>query len=92
MLTNSNVTISLTIMLKRTATSKAASLLGKRSWKARLQKYGLKGMKEIFSEGGKKATGRPRMPGSKVKPATLYQRERRARLKARTRVKKGKKG
>jgi hypothetical protein len=49
-------------------------------------------MKEIFSEGGKKATGRPRMPGSKVKPATLYQRERRARLKARTRVKKGKKG
>jgi hypothetical protein len=83
-LTNSNVTYNLTSMRKRTATSKAASLLGKRSWKARLQKYGLEGMKEIFSKGGKKATGRPRLPDDKVKPNTLYQRARRAKL-----VKKG---
>jgi hypothetical protein len=74
-------------MRKRTATSKAASLLGKRSWKARLQKYGLEGMKEIFSKGGKKATGRPRLPDEKVKPNTLYQRARRERLRAEKQVK-----
>jgi hypothetical protein len=37
------------------------------------------GMKEIFSEAGKKATGRPRLPDAKVKPNTLYQRARRAK-------------
>jgi hypothetical protein len=74
-------------MRKQTATSKAASLLGKRSWKARLQKYGLAGMKEIFSEAGKKATGRPRLPDDKVKPNTLYQRARRERLRAKAKGK-----
>jgi hypothetical protein len=69
-------------MRRSTATSKAASLLGKRSWKARLQKYGLESMKEIFSKGGKKATGRPRLPDDKVKPNTLYQRARREKLRA----------
>ena len=60
----------------------AASMLGKRSWQARLKKYGPKKMKKIFSEGGKKAarlglSGRPRLPDDQVKPNTLYQRARR---------------
>jgi hypothetical protein len=44
-------------------------------------------MKEIFSKGGKKATGRPRLPDDKVKPNTLYQRARRERLRAEKQVK-----
>jgi len=72
----------------------AASLLGKRSWKARLKKYGPKKMKKIFSAAGKKAaaegvSGRPRLPEDQVKPNTLYQRERRARLGAEAKQKKG---
>jgi hypothetical protein len=71
----------------------AASLLGKRSYAARLKRYGKQGLKAKLSAAGKAAkrtgaSGRPRLPDSKVKPATLYQRERRARLKAKTRVKK----
>ena len=66
------------------AASKAASLLGKRSWQARLEKYGIKKLKEKLGEAGKKATrsGRPRLPDDQVKPSTLYQRARRERLKA----------
>jgi hypothetical protein len=77
--------------------SQAASLLGKQSYPARLKRYGKRGLKAKLSAAGKAAkrtgaSGRPRLPDSKVKPATLYQRERRARLKAGTRVDKGKKG
>jgi hypothetical protein len=43
-------------------------------------------MKEIFSEGGKKATGRPRLPDDEVKPNTLYQRARREKLVAKVRT------
>ena len=76
----------------KSKTSEAASLLGKRSWKARVQKFGLEGMKAIFSEAGKKATGRPRLPDDQVKPNTLYQRKRRAMMKAAAKQKGGKDG
>ena len=74
--------------------SQAASLLGKRSYKARLKRYGKRGLKAKLSAAGKAAaekgaSGRPRLPDSKVKPATLYQRERRARLKVEAKSKKG---
>jgi hypothetical protein len=64
----------------------AASLMGKRSWRARLKKYGPKKMKKIFSAAGKKAaeqgvSGRPRLPDDQVKPNTLYQRARREKLR-----------
>ena len=68
--------------MNKSKASEAASLLGKRSWKARVEKFGLEGMKEIFSKAGKKATGRPRLPDDQVKQNTLYQRERRAKLRA----------
>jgi hypothetical protein len=73
---------------------KAAAMLGKRSWQARLKKYGPKKMKKIFSDAGKKAaelgvSGRHLLPDDQVKPNTLYQRERRARLKAEAKEKKG---
>jgi hypothetical protein len=69
--------------------SKVASLMGRKGWKARLKKYGLKRLQEHMREVGKKATGRPRLPDIKVKPASLYQRERRARLRAEAKLKKG---
>jgi len=46
-------------------------------------------MKEIFSEGGRKATGRPRLADNDVTPGALYQRKRRARLRAEAKLKKG---
>ena len=67
--------------------SNAASIMGKRGWKARVKKYGLRKLQEHMRRVGKKATGRPRLPDDKVKINTLYQRERRARLRA-----EGKKG
>ena len=72
--------------------SQAATLLGKRSWKARLKTHGARKVKAQQRAAGKAAadkgvSGRPRLPDYKVKPATLYQRERRARLRA-----EGKKG
>jgi hypothetical protein len=76
-------------MRRSKATSNAASLLGKRSWTARKHKYTPEVLREMLSKAGKKATGRPRLPDSKVKPATLYQRERRARLRAEAKLKKG---
>jgi hypothetical protein len=68
--------------------SRVASLMGKRGWKARLKKYGLKKLQEHMRQVGKKATGRPRLPDDQVKPNTLYQRERRARLRAEAKLKK----
>jgi hypothetical protein len=68
--------------------SKVASLMGKRGWKARVKKYGLKKLQERMRKIGRESGGRRRLPDNMVKPATLYQRERRARLKAKTRVKK----
>ena len=62
--------------------SSAASLLGKLGWKARIKKYGMKKLQEHMREVGKHSPGRPRLPDHKVKPNTLYQRERRARLRA----------
>ncbi len=62
----------------------AARELGKRSWQARLKRYGAKKVKQQLSAAGKAAkhSGRPRLPDNQVKPNTLYQRARRARLKA----------
>ena len=63
---------------------RAASLMGKRSWQARLKRYGIKKLKQKLSAASKiaKRSGRPRLPDDQVKPNTLYQRERRERLKA----------
>jgi len=69
--------------------SKSASLMGKRSWKARVKKYGLKKLREHMRSVGEKATGRPRLPDDQVKPNSLYQRKRRERLKAAEKFKTG---
>ena len=68
--------------------SKVASLMGKRGWEARVKKYGFKALQEQMREVGKKASGRPRLPDDKVKPISLYQRERRAKLRAEVKLKK----
>lgn len=44
--------------------SKAASLMGKRSYKARLERFGLERLQQIARENGKKG-GRPRGSGKK---------------------------
>ena len=74
--------------------SQAATLLGKRSWQARLKRYGARKLKAKLSAAGKAAarmgvSGRPRMPDDQVKPNTLYQRARRARLRVEAKLKKG---
>ena len=61
--------------------SEAASLLGKRSWKARLKRFGLKRLQEIAAKMGRNSKGRPRLPDDQVTPAAIYQRARRERLK-----------
>ena len=61
--------------------TEAASLLGKRSWKARLERFGLKRLQEMAAEMGRKYGGRPRLPDDQVSKAALYQRARRERLK-----------
>ena len=61
--------------------NEAASLLGKRSWKARLKRFGLKRLQEMAAEMGRKYGGRPRLPDDQVSKAALYQRARRERLK-----------
>ena len=61
--------------------NEAASLLGKRSWKARLKRFGLKRLQEMAAEMGRKYGGRPRLPDHQVTQAALYQRARRERLK-----------
>lgn len=47
--------------------SKAASLMGKRSYKARLERFGLARIQEIARENGKKG-GRPKAATEKAKP------------------------
>ena len=69
---------------KPTATERAgeaASLLGMRSWKARVRRFGLKRLQEMAAEMGRKYGGRPRLPDQQVSKAALYQRARRERLK-----------
>jgi hypothetical protein len=79
------------------AISQAATLLGKRSYPAREKRYGKRKVKAQMSAAGKAAaekgvSGRPRLPDDQVKPNTLYQRARRAKLKAELRrLKKGRK-
>ncbi len=46
-------------MAKETAVSKAAKLMGKRSYKSRLERLGLERLQEIARENGKLG-GRPR--------------------------------
>jgi len=69
----------------------AASQLGKRSWAARLKRYGIKKLSQKLSAAGKSAkhSGRPRLPDDQVKPNTLYQRERRALISAAMKSRKG---
>ena len=69
--------------------SKVASIMGRKGWKARVKKYGLKKLQEHMRQVGKNATGRPRLPDDQVKQNTLYQRERRERLRAEAKQKKG---
>lgn len=49
-------------MARKTAASKAASLMGKRSYRARLERLGLERLQEIARENGKLG-GRPRGKG-----------------------------
>jgi hypothetical protein len=48
----------------KTAASKAASLMGKRGYKARLERYGIERLQEIARENGKLG-GRPKGTGKK---------------------------
>jgi len=61
--------------------SEAASLLGKRSWKVRVERFGIERLRQNAAEMGRKYGGRPRLPDEQVTPAALYQRTRRERLK-----------
>ena len=49
-------------MGKKTAASQAASLMGKRSYKARVERFGIERLQEIARENGKKG-GRPKGSG-----------------------------
>ena len=60
--------------------NQAASLLGKRSWKVRVERFGLERLRQMAAEMGRKYGGRPRLPDDQVTPAALYQRARRERL------------
>ncbi len=51
------------------AASQAASLMGKRSYDARLERLGIERLREIARENGKLG-GRPTGPGKKQKKAT----------------------
>ena len=51
-------------MGKKTAASQAASLMGKRSFKARVERFGIERLQEIARENGKKG-GRPKGTGKK---------------------------
>ena len=61
--------------------SEAASLLGKRSWSVRVQRFGIQRLRQMAAEMGRKYGGRPRLPDDQVTPGALYQRARRERLK-----------
>jgi len=51
-------------MVSKKATSEAASLMGQRSYKSRLQRFGLDRLQEIARENGKKG-GRPQGTGKR---------------------------
>jgi hypothetical protein len=51
-------------MDEKTAASKAASLMGKRGYKARLERFGIQRLQEIARENGKLG-GRPKGIGKK---------------------------
>jgi hypothetical protein len=55
------------------------SWLGKRGWKARLEKQGLERIREIARENGRKFGGRPRLPEDRLTPAGLRTRRYRER-------------
>ena len=59
----------------------AASLLGKRSWEVRVERFGIERLRQNAAEMGRKYGGRPRLPDDQVSKAALYQRARRERLK-----------
>ena len=52
-------------MDEKTGASKAASLMGKRGYKARLERFGLERLQEIARENGKLG-GRPKRTGKKA--------------------------
>jgi hypothetical protein len=54
--------------MQRSKTSEAASWLGKRSYKARLERFGLERLQKIARENGKKG-GRPKGSGKATKKA-----------------------
>ena len=51
-------------MDEKTAASKAASLMGRRGYKARVERFGIERLQEIARENGKKG-GRPKGSGKK---------------------------
>ena len=51
-------------MDEKTAASKAASLMGKRSYRARVERFGIERLQEIARENGKLG-GRPKGTGKK---------------------------
>ena len=53
----------------KAAVSKAASLMGKRGYKARLERFGIERLQEIARENGKLG-GRPKGTGKKQEKAT----------------------
>lgn len=54
-------------MDEKTEASKAASLMGKRGYKARLERFGIERLQEIARENGKLG-GRPKGSGKKKQP------------------------
>ena len=50
--------------MRKKAVSEAASLMGKRSYRARLERFGIERLQEIARENGKKG-GRPPKRGNK---------------------------
>jgi hypothetical protein len=75
--------------LGKSKLSEAASQLGKKGWKARVEKYGLEYLQERMAKIGRASSGRPRLPDDQVSKNALYQRKRRAKLKAQAKSKKG---
>ena len=61
--------------------NEAASLLGKRSWQVRVERFGIERLRKMAAEMGRTYGGRPRLPDEQVTLGALYQRARRERLK-----------
>jgi hypothetical protein len=51
--------------MRKNKASKAASLMGKRSYKARVQRFGIERIREIARENGKKGGRPPKAKGNK---------------------------